>query len=369
MHIKKYNLGIIFILIFSPVMFYFFWFHPLSMLKMLTTDIQDGITTDANYYLFHALKNCHSSIFDHEYHVTWSSTGVVYYLTWVCKITQSKYFFIVINLVVFTTLFSFYLSKFKTYGIRLQSNVAIFSLLLMPYTLIQVLAPGKEIFGVSSLLLLMSGYFTKAFIKKLLLIILSITIAYVSRAHQAILILIVFCFTYSIIRYPKITIFVVLAGLVSIDSYVSSVFGFSYRDFYFDGSGKKTGLTLLLGQLLFSENILFHTLMSPIRTFFILFGPIYTSIFNESDISELYYWIFRDLGLRLRLFDTIILIYCLFLSFFDRKLMFLGIFSFIYLSIISFFGIAEKNRYIYELLPVLVPIAMIRRVKVIEVSR
>lgn len=336
-----------------------FWLAPLAQLGSITVDSQEsGLFTDANFYLHWAKENCESAN-ENRYYVTWSSAGVVFYLTAACNLLGGYLAFVFLNAVLFSATFVAYILSIEKHVKAPRFAILSILVLLIPYTLVQIISPGKEIFAVIGHLLIgriildsSPRFWSKN-------VAFAIAMFGVSRIHQAVLAFAV----YVGVRLRKRTspaIFVLLSllSLIAADFLAVTFLEYSYRDLLFAGHEESNGLQRKIGELVISDNIVLHLLLTPVRVAALIFGPLYTSLAGlYSGENTGAYWVFRELQLSLRIFDTLIIIFGLYLSLFRLpQFKSIGLYVILSLVAISFFGVAEKNRYLYELSPLLLPV-------------
>lgn len=367
-------MAMVLIVAFSLILHLTFWHFPLLSLDALQTSFQDQKFSDQNFYLHVASELCSASEWDsHDLKVTWSAVGVIGYLTYGCEIFGTEFFYIILNPVLVAL--AFYSVINAAHKIGINPKIPLISVLMIPYTFLTLSLPGKETISVVGTLFSVAGLiiFEKPGIRVrgILLICIGLVVVAINRLHEAgVLLLFIALWRFGLFKSIWRIIFIVLIGGVFADN----LLGFALEN---QGaisitdevlwSGSSEGKSLDLGgafDLLRSDNIFLHSMLGSIRVLVVLSSPL-TSLFTPFYVGDPAYFVFRDMSQRLRIIDLIFIAFVLYKFLRDKKnkdrsLISGKIYSlfpvlFVYMIfVISFFGVSQKSRYIFQYTPLLV---------------
>lgn len=343
------------------VIFAIFWLFPLAQLDKIVTPFQNPEFSDSNFYLYHAEQNCNLPAYLREYKVTWSSTGVVKYLTYSCLITTSYLGFIISNSLVLVISYAYYLRSFRNYRF---SKAIIYANALSIYTFTLLLTPGKEIISFASLCLVTGSVnriesvefrFRRNFVD-ILVLMLGFFVAASSRLHEA-AILIVGVVAYVIYRKFGLLTLLVFATVVAAvaNIAVKMLLGDSFQQLVYFGANQ-AGLRHSIAEMLTSSNPLINALLSPIRVLAVPLGS-FLQLTAERTIRNDYYFMYRDLLQRFRAIDMTIFFLGLYYAGKRRHepMSAALIITVVSLSAITWPGVIEKSRYYFVYVPLLTP--------------
>jgi hypothetical protein len=356
----------------SLILYFTFWHLPLLSLDELKTSTQDGNFSDQNFYLYVATELCKSSEWhSDEMSVTWSATGIIGYLTYGCEVFGTEYFYIILNPLLVVLGLGVVVRAARQLGFTPHITVA--TLLSIPYTLLTLSLPGKEaisvvgtLFSVAGLMLVTKSEFR---LRGIFYIIFGLGIVALNRLHEAgALLVFIILWGSGLIRSPWRMIM-----LLIICSYIADdLLGFALES---QGATSITDKVLWSGSsegksfnldgvfdLLRSDNLFLHSILGLFRVLAVLVSPL-SSLFTPFAESDPAYFIFRDLAQRLRIIDWFLIVFTL--NRFvrsknvDKKLLkhkLLSMLPMLFLFmiyVISFFGVTQKSRYIFQYTPLL----------------
>ena len=345
-------------LAFSLVYYVTLWFFPLYELQSLETSYQDTNFSDQNFYLYYASYFCQFPPDDIEdYNVTWSSFGVVFYLTSVCRLTGSVYTHFFANFLALFLVLYFAKQRLEAAtGQRISLNLL--SALAFPVTFLLIGMPGKELFSSLALLCITIALilWEQSKVNSLFWLSTSILLSGFSRPHEAVILLGIFCFYLGYRRLGFWTIFGLLFGApvvfeLVIATIINPLMGINLSSLSDQVVSTDEGLS----SILVSENLILHVALSPIRIAYLYLGVVYKSVTLFSFEFD-WYFLFRDIPLGMRAVDLISGLIILFMMI-KRRTMFLTeavIVIMLYLFVITLFGVEEKSRYIFPLFPTLI---------------
>ena len=358
---------------FGLLLHWLFWHLPLDHLGALMTPTQDERYSDPNFYLYAALQVCQKAQWNvDDLLVTWSSMGVVGYLTLGCRLLHTEYFYILLNPALAALALGLCLHSAVRIG--LQPQIGLASLFALPYTLLTISMPGKEVISVlgamgvaSGMLLLTSRRFRVAAV---IHIVAGIILVALSRPHEAAaLALFVLLWQTGSFRSPvRLVVLLALAAhaapeLLSYFQLSSAAETLTDESLWSGSSEGKTADYDSLFSLLRSDNIVAHAVLGAFRVAVVLLAPI-TSLFSPWTEAEPAYFIFRDLSQRLRIIDLgfIILVFVTVLRSVRpdcgamveaRTRWMLPTFFLFMIYGIVFFGVSQKSRYTFQYTPLL----------------
>lgn len=374
MSTRRISLGLALTILFfvGLVTYLTLWHFPLINLDSLTTVDQDANFTDQNYYLHVASTVCLMPTWSvDDITVTWSAVGVIGYLTYGCRLLGTEYFYILLNPLLVAMSLGLVVRIGQIIG--LKATIRLPSVLLLPYTFLTLSLPGKEIISVVGTLVMLGGLMLVSARRRipvgLSLIAAGLLVISVSRMHESGA-LAVFCVLWltGTLRAPvRLLIFLVLATHfagdllqgVSLNQDASSL----TDEILWSGSsdGKSVDFDEFFS-FLRADNLLTHALLGLFRVLVVLCSPLSSLITPPLDTNWSYF-IFRDVSQRLRLVDFAFIFY-VFARILrvnwtlvrehpakDWAMMPLLFLYMIY--VISFFGVSQKSRYIFQYTPVL----------------
>lgn len=349
------------------------WHLPLFDLGALKTPEQDENFSDQNFYLYVASNVCRLPDWTaDDITVTWSSAGVIGYLTYGCQIFGSEYFYIVLNPLLVALSIAGMLAAARDVG--LQAKISLVSIMALPYTYLTLSLPGKEILSVVGTMMCVAGLMLVEARKRSFLGLLSIAAGLAvigsNRMHEAgaISAFVVMWLT-GALRSPWRLALVLAAG-----SYLAGDILAAIRlnenaesltdEVLWSGSseGKAVDLDSLFN-LLRADNLVVHSLLGIFRVAAVLASPLSSLVTPWTD-TNFSYFVFRDLSQRLRLVDMMFIVYVLIRLFRTRggtadtdvrrrlRLLMPSLFFFM-IYVISFFGVSQKSRYIFQYTPLL----------------
>ena len=334
------------------------WFIPLYELDALETSFQDTNFSDQNFYLYYSSYFCQfppDALED--YNVTWSSLGVVFYLTALCRFTGSVYTHFFANfLALFVVLYFAKQQLEVTTNERISLNL--FSALAFPVTFLLIGMPGKEIFSSLALICITISLvrWEQSKVDSLFWFLTSLVLSGFSRPHEAIILVGIYCFYLAYRRLGVWTVFGLLFGApvlfdIVIEAVVNPLMGIGLSSLSDQVVSTDEGLS----STLVSENLFLHVALSPIRIIYLYLGVIYKSVTLFSFELD-WYFLFRDVPLGMRAIDFVSG-FLIFIVMIKKRTIFLAevvIVIMMYLFVITLFGVEEKSRYIFPLFPVLI---------------
>jgi len=342
--------------------FLIFLYFPLSFLDSIYTKYQDPLFMDQNFYAYHARRLCHvENLTIEDFNVTWSSFGVMSYLTYACKLTSYPMGYIFFNIIFFILSLSIFI-KSLTVALKKDSlNFSFITALLIPVSIYYVSLPGKEIFSYCGAFIFCSGIIylkSKKFLKGASYILISIIVVSVSRPHEGFAL---FLLTMIFLTNIKITIFRFL--------FYGAIFSFIFEalilllvnTFFnteFVSIIDMLGFKSELDQYLSNENIIIHFILGPIRVIVICLGTLLTSILPLFDILkfDISFYLYKSVPLFLRfieMFAAITAFIILLKNTHPNTKIILTIFLY-YIFFVTFFGIEQRTRYLFAVFPILI---------------
>lgn len=356
----------------SILIYLLFWHLPLVDLRSLQTAEQDENFSDPNYYLYIASHVCRQTEWTvDDLTVTWSAVGVIGYLNYGCRLFGTEYFYIVLNPLLTALSIGFLAAAGSAVGHTLRITPA--SLLFLPYTYLTLALPGKEIISLMGTMLTASGLlFVSHRIRPqgTLMMALGLSLIAISRMHEAVA-LMAFCILWSIgaLKSPARLIILLAIASYLAPSLVNGVRLNQDAESLTDEvlwSGSSEGKAVDLDgvfELLRSDNLFIHALLGILRVIVVLVSPLSSLVtpWTQADFS---YFVFRDTSQRLRLIDFFFMVYILTKAYTPAtraslsdlqhrvQLMWPSMLIFM-LYVISFFGVSQKSRYIFQYTPLL----------------
>jgi hypothetical protein len=348
-----------------------FWYFPLSALDKVRISYQNPDFADQNYYLFVAHQLCNREfVATDDFIVTWSAEGIIKYLYYGCRTFGSDFFFLLINPLIFIVAMIIYLRLSSSKESGVQSPPAL--LLCLPYTLILIGQPGKEVLSVVGTLIAVRGFIQiveKQYLSALPISVVGLAIAFLNRPHEALILLVGFliylCLRTSVI-FTLLTAAVFSLLVPEIIKYAGQYMGFKaaiqFSDLWSSTGDNRYGQVSEAANLLQSDNFIVHSLLSPVRAILLLLSPLSTFL-SDPSVNNIYYFIYRWLAQALRLIDIFIIYFILWkVSKMWRQLklatdveILLPVTIFVTsLFVISYFGVSQKSRYIFQYAPLLV---------------
>jgi hypothetical protein len=375
----KYDLSIglatAVIMAYSLFLHFIFWHIPLASLGKLMTPIQDENYSDQNYYLFSAEKICqHANWSFDALNVTWSSTGVVGYLTLGCHLFGTEFFYILFNPLLISVMLAATLTVAFKCGLKPKINLA--TILLAPYTLWVISLPGKEIISITGVLMVVMGLLyvscMKRWFRGLTIALIGIFFVGFNRPHEAASVFIFAAIWFINLKSPRVAVSILFGGVILIawgSTALFTMFGVTVPTGMLNDislwSGSSAGKSYdfdVFFSALRSDNLIVHILLGFVRVCAVLLAPLSALITPLLD-SELSYFIFRDLSQRLRLIDMILLFYCFYkgckisrsrlLPQARSTFWMLPLFFLFMIYVVTFFGVSQKSRYIFQYVPLI----------------
>ena len=364
------------IALYTILLYSILWHFPLDSMNALTTPIQDELFSDSNYYLYSAQSVCHQATWQMEdLEVTWSSIGVVGYLTVGCRLFGTEYFYILINPLLTVIAFSIGLRAAR--DCRLTPRISLLSIVLIPYTLLTISAPGKEVISFLGIMLVTSGLIRITcgvrFRLSIFNAFLGLILIAINRPHEAAAIVLFTCFWLGGLRLgwlrPIIagTILLILQIYSTLIFETFQIFNSSAESFTDERiwSGSSEGKTLDVENFfshLRSDNLILHVLLGILRVLVVLVGPLSSLVTPWSD-SDLAYFIYRDLSQRLRIIDILFVAHMFWHTLrtpvsslsnqaISSRWLLPSLFLFM-IYVVTFFGVSQKSRYIFQYIPLL----------------
>lgn len=367
-------MAMVLIVALSLVLHVIFWHFPLLSLEALKISFQDENFSDQNFYLHVASELCRASEWDSDdMNVTWSAIGVIGYLTYGCEIFGSEFFYILLNPLLVALAFFIVIGSARKLGINPKISLA--SILVIPYTLLTLSLPGKEVISVIGTLFSVAGLMlvekSELRMRGVFYILIGLSIVALNRLHEAgILFLFIILWQLGFFKSIWRIILIVFIG----SFFVDNLLGFALEN---QGAISITDKVLWSGtsegksfdldgvfDLLRSDNLFLHSMLGVIRVLVVLASPL-SSLLTPFSQDDLAYFVFRDLSQRLRIIDWLLIVFVLFKFMWpkenkDKLLATRGASSlfpilFIYMIfVISFFGVSQKSRYIFQYTPLLV---------------
>ncbi len=348
------------------------WHLPLINLGALMTPEQDENYTDPNYYLYVASAVCQMPTWtEDDITVTWSAVGVIGYLNYGCRWFGTEYFYILLNPLLVALALGLVVATGRSIG--LTTTITLPSVLMLPYTFLTLSLPGKELISLVGALVMLSGLMLTSAGKRrplgLLLLVAGLYIVGLNRLHEA-GVLAGFCVLWltGTLRSPvRILVLVFLASQFA-DELLQGVRLNQGAESLTDEilwSGSSDGKALDLDEffgVLRSDNLFIHALMGVFRVLVVLIAPMSSLIAPPIDANWSYF-IFRDISQRLRLVDFALMLYifiCIRRSWrapvrnrVDNDWLMMPLLFFYMIYVVSFFGVSQKSRYIFQYTPVL----------------
>lgn len=359
------TLSILMMLVFGILAFIVFWLIPLADLNSITTPTQDPDYSDSNFYLYHAALNCSLPADQREYYVTWSSTGIVAYLTASCLVSGNYLFFVVTNSIVLSISYLYYLASFKRY--QLSKGIFLLNSLCI-HTLVLLLSPGKEIISFSALCLT-SGAINRLEsnpshrTRYLLTVLIGILLSASSRLHEGAILAIAVALYFSYRTYGFKAVFILsIAAIGIIDTAISLLLNVNFSDLLYESTTTQDSSIIQISRLLTSEVAFINAMMSPIRVALVPLGSL-MQLFSEINIADFSYFVYRDLLQRIRVIDMTILLIGLYKawSFRGEPISSAFFITLLSLAAITWPGILEKSRYYFVYVLLLTPFIVMKR--------
>ena len=369
------NAALFIIAIYTLVLHLLFWHFPLDLLNALSTPEQDDRYSDPNFYLYKAAEICIKSSWSIEdLMVTWSSAGVVGYLTIGCQVFGTEFFYIVLNPLIIILGLGICLYVARNCG--LQPNIGLFSIFAIPYTMLTSSLPGKEVISFLGVMLVASGLLIitskKTWLKGFGLILPGLVFVALNRLHEAVAISIFSILWLTSTSSILLRIALPIGGMLLVATFAPvilsglqlSATAVSLTDeslWSASSEGKSVNVDAIF-DLLRSDNVIFHSLLGFPRVVFVLAAPL-SSLFTPWADVEFAYFIFRDLSQRLRLFDLMFIVFA-FISVLkipasrltsvalETRWLLPSFFLFM-IYVIVFFGVSQKSRYVFQYVPLL----------------
>jgi len=357
--------------VFMTTLYLLLWHFPLLDLGSLLTPDQDENFNDQNFYLYVASKVCAMKIWtEDDITVTWSATGVIGYLTYGCKTFGSVYFYLLANPVM--TALGLLAVLWSSSKVGLRPKPELMGILALPYTWLTLATPGKECLSVFGTMLFIAGLMlVHARIRWLAasaLIALGLTISSLNRLHEAgMLLAFAALWLTGTTRRPVRLLILVAVGSVLAGPLLDGVRLNQGAESLTDEllwSGSSEGKAVDLDgffALLRSDNLFVHALLGLPRVLVVLSSPL-SSFITPPTPGDLSYFVFRDLTQRLRLIDFGLIATVLWQFVrhrntnddpISRMRSMIPTFFFFMLYVISFFGVSQKSRYIFQYTPLL----------------
>jgi len=358
----------IFLALFGIALNWLLFAWPLLNISSLYTAVQDPDFSDQNFYLYYARELCGSrDLSIEDYYVTWSSTGVMYYLTGLCKVTGSELLYGIVNPCLFAgSMFLLAREVCDRFNISKIQSIYLFS---FPHTVYLMALPGKEILSwlgacmVIYALLLFSR--TKpSYLAASLAAFVGLIVLIVNRPHELVIVgaamLLLFPLKNRFI--PIIAGSVMAAAMLALSTGASDTFSLLLDQ----ASGRENvgvadqygGALSSLELMLSSDNEFVHAILSPVRALFLALSP-FSILFRSIQFGEINYFIFREVPAAIKLLDMISTIVVIVLFVRDRgkgsdtKLVrraFVGTWI-LSLLVITYPGLQQKSRYLFQYLP------------------
>jgi hypothetical protein len=351
-----------------------FWHFPLLELGALKTPIQDENFTDQNFYLHVAERVCRMPTWTlDDITVTWSATGVIGYLTYGCRILGTEYFYVLVNPLLVALSIGYVADTGRRLGCKI--HIPAWTIVALPYTWMTLSLPGKEVLSVVGTLVMVAGLMRLSARRQIALgfvsLLLGLSIVSLNRLHEA-GVLAMFCLLWltGTMRSPFRLLLLVwiatsLAGPLLANVRLNQGAESLTDEILWSGSseGKAVDLDGLFS-LLRSDNLFVHALLGLLRVAVVTTSPLSSLVTPPTD-ADWAYFVFRDLSQRLRLFDFGLMAYtatCLVSTrrrerltplTADRDLWMLPLLFIYMLYVISFFGVSQKSRYIFQYTPLL----------------
>jgi hypothetical protein len=365
-------LALTFIFAISVLLYLLLWHLPLADLRSLQTPDQDENFSDPNYYLYVGSHVCQQTTWTvDDLTVTWSAVGVIGYLNYGCRLFGTEYFYVVLNPLLATLSIGFLAAAGKAVGHKVRISPV--SVLFLPYTYLTLTMPGKEIISLAGTMLAASGQLFlshRLHVRGTLMTAVGLTIIATSRMHEAAALFAFFVLWSSGVLQSPLR----LGAILAIASYLAPTLLSGVRlnqdaesltdEILWSGSseGKAVDLDAFFG-LLRSDNLFIHSLLGIPRVAVVLLSPLSSLItpWTQADFS---YFVFRDISQRLRLVDFFFIAWVLVKAFTSsshagltapqRRIRLAWPSLLLYmLYVISFFGVSQKSRYIFQYTPLL----------------
>lgn len=352
-----------------------FWHFPLDALSALTTPEQDERFSDPNYYLFKAAEVCRLPQWSTEdLMVTWSSIGVVGYLSIGCRWFGSEFFYVLANPILAAAALGIGLRTARSCD--LQPNIGLMSVFAVPYTLLTISLPGKEVISVFGVMLVASGLLVISARRRWLAgfarIVPGIALVAMNRPHEAAAIGLFATLWMGSSRSLLLRV-ALPVGILAVASTLAPVIFSTLQlsataetltdESLWSGSSEGKAIDADgLFAMMRSDNLAVHALLGVARVAVVLAAPLSSVLTPWADVDAAYF-IFRDLSQRLRLFDLAFLAFA-FVSMLRvpartlapiaarTKWLFPSFFLFM-VYVIVFFGVAQKSRYVFQYVPLI----------------
>lgn len=367
-------MAMVLIVALSLTLHFTFWHFPLLSLEALKISFQDENFSDQNFYLHVASELCRASEWDSDdMNVTWSAIGVIGYLTYGCEIFGSEFFYIIFNPLLVALAFFTVVGAARKIGV--SPKITLISILVIPYTLLTLSLPGKETISVVGTLFSVAGLMLvekqELRMRGIFYICIGLSIVALNRLHEAgILLFFIILWQLGFLKSIWRIILIIFIG----SFFVDNLLGFALENqgaisitdkVLWSGTseGKSFDLNGVFDSLR-SDNLFLHSMLGVVRVLVVLASPL-SSLFTPFSSDDLAYFVFRDLSQRLRIIDWLLIVFvlCKFAwpgknkskLLINKKLSSLFPVLFLYMIfVISFFGVSQKSRYIFQYTPLLV---------------
>lgn len=369
------GLALLLVVLFSLALHLTFWHFPLVTLDALTTPEQDERFSDQNFYLFSAAEICHQATWAVEdLMVTWSSFGVVGYLAGGCRVFGSEFFYIVLNPILAAGGLGLSLAVARSCGI--EPRIGPLSVFAVPYTLLTISMPGKEIISVFGSLMVASGLLVISakdlWLRGIVLALPGLIIVATNRPHEGVAIALFCALWLSSSRSAWTRLAIPVAILFTVSSLAPTLFTalqlsatadtLTDESLWSNSSEGKSYDASGLSDALRSDNLLIHAMLGVPRVVLVLAAPLSSFLTPWSDVEPAYF-LFRDLSQRLRLVDFAFVFFAfisalrtppLALAPAAEKTRWLLPAFFLYMVYtIAFFGVVQKSRYVFQYVPLI----------------
>lgn len=369
------GLALLLVVLFSLALHLTLWHFPLLTLDALTTPEQDERFSDQNFYLFKAAELCRQATWTAEdLMVTWSSIGVIGYLAGGCRILGTEFFYIGLNPILVAGGLGLTLAVARSCGIK--PRISPLSVFAVPYTLLTISMPGKEVISVFGSLMVASGLLVISardlWLRGLVLALPGLAIVATNRPHEGVAITLFCALWLSSSRSAWTRLAMPIAILFTAASLAPTLFTALQLSATADTltdeslwSGSSEGKAYDASGLfdaLRSDNLLIHALLGVARVVLVLAAPLSSLLTPWSDVDPAYF-LFRDLSQRLRLVDLAFVFVAFIGALRTPRLALapaaaktrwlLPAFFLFMVYTITFFGVSQKSRYVFQYLPLI----------------
>jgi hypothetical protein len=348
---------------------------PLLNIGSLYTIIQDPDFSDQNFYLYYAREFCHArDLTIQDYNVTWSSVGVMYYLTSLCSVSGTELIYSLVNPILFSgSIYFIYRELAKQFELTKIRWAILFG---FPHTIYLMALPGKEILswiGAACLIyaLLLYSRPKPDVLKAIPIALVGLLVLVTNRPHELVIFGAALALLFPIRHRLVIGTAVVAVGVallftmagasdivaIMLDQ-LDARESVGMTDQY---GGALSGLEIALS----SSNEFIHAALSPARALMLFLSP-FSIIFRSINFGEINYFVFREIPPIIKLIDCGTAVYIFVLYYrenvsaavrrYQRAFILIWMLT---LFAITYPGLQQKSRYLFQYFPLIMLVGLV----------